>query len=97
MAGSNKSDITTPYKLQKNGTPFVRGATNIISYNATTLQLNEFQQTAVKMLKCNRMTQKKEVQDLLKDEYEEDFYCIKCGALLDRSDRKCYRCGAFQD
>jgi len=35
--------------------------------------------------------------DLLGEDYTESLYCIDCGALLDRSDRKCFRCGAFQD
>jgi hypothetical protein len=38
-----------------------------------------------------------EKTDLLGEDYTDALYCIDCGALLDRSDRKCYRCGAFQD
>jgi hypothetical protein len=96
-AGSKNSDTTTPYKFQKKGTSFIRGTKNIIPYNATTLQLNKLKTSAKEMVRYNHMPEKTQVEDLLKDTYDEDFHCIECGALLDRNDRKCYRCGAFQD
>lgn len=29
--------------------------------------------------------------------YEDELYCVECGALLDRRDERCYRCGSYQD
>jgi ribosomal protein L40E len=29
--------------------------------------------------------------------YEDDLYCIECGAMLDRRDERCYRCGEYQN
>lgn len=43
------------------------------------------------------MSSDMEDPDLLGGEYDGDLYCIECGALLSRQDRKCDRCGAFQD